>query len=239
MQVFTVRPDGFARIRKKMLWRLVPFFLGLIIILLVATSFYQLGSFGFAMSSELYFPIVVAIFFGWRLYREVSKQKKIYETYTLTIDDFSITREQHNTPPFTIYIDNVTDIIKNKHAAFIIKGKSAAEIIVVPSQMDNYDELEGLLNTIKPITTDTKSLRSLKVRALLAITGIVLMIVVNVVDNKIVIAIVAPVAVGLLTWNFIAVQKNKNIDHTAKRFSWIMLLVIALTIVAAYMKLTA
>ena len=239
MNSFTTRSGGFPGIRKKILRRMLPVFL-VTIAAGTSISLYKSGNDTYSAMNVIYYYIIGGlILFCWRVYREISKRKKIYETYTLMIDDFSITREQHNTPAITTYIDNVTDIVKNKDGSFIIKGKSASEIIGVPAQMDNYDELERLLNQIKPVTADTKSLRGLKMRAWLTLVGVALMIVVNAVNNKTVVAIAAPVAVVVLGWNFIAVQRNKNVDHTSKKMSWIMLLVIASIIASAYMKLTA
>lgn len=238
MHTFTTRANGFPAIRKKVLQRLLPVFL-ITLTAGIVFNFYKKSEGEDFMNVIFYYLVGGLCVFCWRIYREISKRRKIYETYSLTIDDFSITREQHNTPSITTYLDNVTEIIKNKDGSFIIKGKQAGELIGVPAQMENYTELEQLLNQIKPVTTNTKALLGMRLRALLFIPMAALLITVNTVENKMVIAAAAPLAAVLVIWNLVTVQRNRNIDHTTKNTSWIMLLVLASIIAVAYMKLTA
>jgi hypothetical protein len=239
MQTFTTRANGFPAIRKKVLMRMLPVF-AITFSVAVGISLFQQSDNKETMQSVLMgYMVGGLLIFGGRVFMEIKKRRKIYDTYSLTIDDLQIVREQHNTPAITTYLDNVTDIIKLKDGSFIIKGKQSTTQITVPAQMDNYDQLEQALNQIKPVTTDTSSLLGAKLRAFLFLPIFGSLLIINNVENKVVVAIAAFVAVGLVLWNFITVQRNKNIDRVSKNMSWISMLVLVAVVAAAWLRLTA
>ena len=83
----------------------------------------------------MYGIVLGALAFG--LYRGVNRQKEIFDSYRLTLDNNAITREQHKTPTITISNTDVIEIVKNSNGSFTIKGNSPVNVIGVPSQKDD------------------------------------------------------------------------------------------------------
>ena len=83
----------------------------------------------------MYGIVLGALAFG--LYRGVNRQKEIFDSYRLTLDNNAITREQHKTPTITISNTDVIEIVKNSNGSFTLKGNSPVNVIGVPSQIDD------------------------------------------------------------------------------------------------------
>lgn len=122
MQVFKIRQDGFKEIRKKMLLRSIP-------MLLIA------GAVGIVISTmnskqteddvnvlPIVIPLAVSAL-GFGLYSGINRLKASYESYTITIADNLITREQLNTPTISIYFNDIKEIIRLKMAVLQSKEK--------------------------------------------------------------------------------------------------------------------
>ena len=80
----------------------------------------------------MYGIVLGALAFG--LYRGVNRQKEIFDSYRLTLDNNAITRQQHKTPTITISNTDVIEIVKNSNGSFTLKGNSPVNVIGVPSQ---------------------------------------------------------------------------------------------------------
>ena len=171
------------------------------------------------------------------LYRGINRQKKLFESYRLTLTDNMITREQDNTPTVSIYFNEITEIVKNKHGSFLIRGKASNELIIVPSQIDDYPDLEHALAQLKPATRQTGKPSLAKYSALIAILGLMLMITVYTVSNKIMVAISGTLLVSILLWSFYEARRSKNIDAKTKRAMWWVWVVIVSVASVTIMKI--
>ncbi|MCS3795629.1 hypothetical protein [Niastella sp. OAS944] len=251
MLTFKIKPNGFKEIRKKILLFSIPgFVIGAVF---TGTSLYTSTmnrrndvTPGYVPDHSMqlidlatYLPIVIFIaILGFGLNRMLKKTKKTLDSYELTISDNLIAREQLNTPTISIYISEVQEIIKRKKGGFYIKGEKARDLIIVPKQIENPEQLEIALEKIKPLVSKGKAADQLKWQALLGLASMALLITVNVSLNKTVVAIGGTLFLGLTVYNFVQAQKSKNIDYKTKRTRWISLVLSFFVIYVMYIKLT-
>lgn len=246
-----MRPDGFKEIRKKILLFSIPGFL--IGFVLTGISIYTSATNrsndvtpGYVPDRSLelinlitYLPIVIFIaILGFGLNRMLKKAKKTFDSYELTISENLVAREQLNTPTISIYLTEVQEIIKRKKGGFYIKGEKAGDLIIVPKQIENPEQLEIALEKIKPLVSNGKGADQLKWQALLGLASMALLITVNVSLNKMIVAIAGALFLGLTVYNFIQAQKSKNLDYRSKRTRWVSLVLSFFVIYVMYIKLT-
>jgi len=236
MQVFKIRQGGFTEIRKKILFRSVPMLLiGGAVGIIVSTINSKHGA-----NEVNILPIIIPLIGGalaLGIYRGVKRQKTLFESYTLTITNNLVTREQLNTPIISIYFNEIKEIIKNKNGSFIIKGKEAVDLIGIPAQIDDYSQLETTLQQIKPIIVKDKVAFLDKYPSFAGLLTIGLMLCVYTVNNKIIVGLTGTALVALMLWSFIKIQKSKNVDSKTKQSVWLVLLVLASVITVMIYKL--
>ena len=237
MKEFKIKPGAFDEIKKLLLIRTIPFILLVLIGGIIITSVKVKGK--EAEIDSLAFAIPFALLaIGVGLYRGMKRQKGLYESYTLVITNNFIGREQLNTPTISMYFNDVREIIRRSNGDFIIKGKEATDIITVPRQIEDYDQVEILLAQIKPIVNKSKDSFFGKYRIVLPFLTITLMTAVYAVTNKIVVAVAGLALIVIMLWSFMEVRKSKNIDAKTKRGMWWILLVLASVAAVVIMKLT-
>ncbi len=150
-EIFKIRENGFEEIKKKLIIRAVP-------TLLIAISFgIAIVFFNSKEKEDLYsnlpFMIPFLLFFaGFGIFRGLKRQKMLFESYQLIFSESDVTREQANTPTVNIQFINIKSITKDAKGGYIVKGKTTAETIFIPAQIENYENLEILLNQIKPFS---------------------------------------------------------------------------------------
>jgi hypothetical protein len=237
MEQFKIRQDGFKEIRKTILIKAIPISLFAAVGGLAISHFATNGQ----QSDVNVYPFLVPIVLGvlaFGLYRGVKRQKEIFDSYILTVDNNGITREQHNTPTISISNADVSAIIKNSNGSFTIKGSSLVNVIGVPSQIDDYEKLENSLAQIRQISTKSSQPFLEKFRGLIAILTIGLMAAVYISKDKIIVGVSGAVLLVVLGYSFFVVQKSKNVDSKTKKGMWWIILVIASIVGVMYYKLT-
>ena len=237
MEQYKIRKDSIKEIRKTMLIKSLSISLLTIIGGLLISHYSTNGQ----QSEVNVYPYVIPILLvslGYGLYLSVIRQKQIFDSYRLTIDINGITREQHNTPTINISNAEVREIIKNSNGSFTIKGKSSLNVIVVPSQIDNYEKLVKSLTEIRHISTKSKEPFLQKNRELLSLLTIGSLAGVYISNDKIIVGVSGSVLLGILGYSFFEVQRSKNVDNKTKNGMWLLILVIASIIGIMYYKLT-
>jgi hypothetical protein len=237
MQTFLIKKDGFKVIKKQMLLRTLP-------VLIIAAA----GGIAIATINSKQktpdinvLPIIIPFMLvavGFGLYRGLNRQKALFESYTLTITNNLITREQLNTPAISIYFNDIKTIGKHKNGSFIVKGRDTLDQIAIPAQIDNYLELEILLQQIKPINVNDEVPFFERYRSVTAIITVGLMLCVYTVNNKLVVALTGSALVILMVWSFIKTRNSKNIDNKSKTGIWWVFIVLASVIAVMFIKLT-
>lgn len=245
MQSFRIRPGGYKEIRKKLLFIMVPIFLVVMSIVCVTsvinisgtskTIYHPVSTYDLILALTAFvIPFGVA---GFVIYRVLVRIKKMYESYELQISDNLIAREVFNTPTVSIYLKDVQEIVKRKNGTFIVRGSKNYDVFFIPKQIENYDQVETALEQIMPVTTKSKKNNLQIVQLILNFILIGLLICVNTVNNKIIVATAGILFLGIMIWNFIQTQKSKNVDYRTKRFRWFSLILAIAIIYIAIQKL--
>jgi len=236
MQQYKIRQDGFKEIKKQMLIRTIPIMLIAVAIGITISSINSKDKTTAVNVLPIVIP-VMAIAVGFGLYRGVKRQKVLFESYQLTLTNNTITREQFNTPTISIYFNDVKEIVKNKNGSFIIKGKDRIDLIAIPTQIENYSELEKTLTQIKPVETKSSKPFFQKYSLVITLLTLALMLCVYTITNKIIVALSGTILVAILSSSFYEVRRSKNIDAKTKSSMWWVLIVLASIICVMIMKL--
>jgi len=237
MRVYQIRENGFNEVKKKLIIRMVPL---LVIASTVGILIASINSKHEADDVSV-LPVVIpimALFVGYRIYRGLNRQKTLFESYKLTIGDDLITREQLNTPTISIHFNDIVYITKDKNACLAIKGKGKEDVIFVPAQIDNYQEMERILQGIWPIGNKEGNSFLEKFQSVLGIVALGLMICVFTLNNKIVVALTGSILITILTWSATKIWNSKNVDSKTRKSLWWIFLVMAMTLASMIFKLT-
>lgn len=233
MQQFTTQKEKFASVSKDMLTRLIPIYLFVILIVGLIPVF-KSGTMDLAGIISISFLFVIMVI---NTFRSIGRQRKIFESYTLTFENELITRRQDNTPVLSIAYTDIEKIVKSSKGMFIIKGKTS-DVILVPQYIQEYEQLEALLQSIHQVDVRTKAPLLSKVIFVFPLLTIGLLAGVLAASNKIIVAVCGTLILALLTYGFIIIQKSRNVDYRVKRGRWFMLVIAASVIIVMYDKLT-
>ena len=232
---FKIKENGFDEIRKKMILRTIP------IALIAACGGLAISHFNTnGQSSDVnVLPFVIPIIIGamaFGLRKGIKRQKSIFDSYELTIDNERIIRRQNLTPDIEIQFSQIKEISKNKNGSLTIKGENLNNSIGVPSQIENMIELESILSKLFKITTSDKQSFQQKYPWVLSILTIVLMMVVYIAKNRILVGFVgSSLTIGLI-YSLVITQKSKHLDKKTKRGMWFTLIVLFSVIAITYLK---
>lgn len=234
--IYKIRKDAFKELRKKMLLRSIPVLL-FSIILSIAMSIFNSDTRIYDDYSFLAVTILVMVLaISAGIYVSIKKQQKFFDSYTLTIADNTITREQFNTPTIAIHLFEIKDIVKQSNDTITIRGER--DLIIIPKQIENYQELETRLNTIQEIGSKDNTSFYQKYQGLAGIVSAGLMYCVYVVEDKLIVAITGTLLIGWVIWSFVQIRRNNNIDNSTKRNMWLRLIIMVIVIATMINKLT-
>jgi hypothetical protein len=237
MQHFKIRADGFREIRKKMLSGTLPL---LIIIGAFAITLSRMRPAAQQHDVNV-LPFVIPFILltaAIGLYRASARQKRLFDSYTLTITNNLISREQFDTPTVSIYFNEVREITKSTSGSLTIRGKETADVIIVPAQIENATMLEETLAGIREITDETKKPLYEKFPLLPVLACLGLMICVYVSQNKIIVGVTGTMLLGLIIWCFFELRNDKNIDEKTRQSAWWLMVVLICVIATMIFKLT-
>jgi hypothetical protein len=237
MSQFKLQAGTFNQLRKKMILRVMPI---IVIMLVFVVVMNQLNP-AYKDSDINVLPIVIPFMLmamGAGIFISISRQKKMYESYCLTISESMISRDQLFTPMIGISPLEVSQITLNPDNGFTIKGRTTRDIIIVPAQIENYTEVKRLLEEIMPLTTVTKKSFIQKYQLLISIFMIVVMATVYISSNKMLVALCGTAVIAVLVYSFFEGIKNKNIDNRTRIMLWFVWLVIFSIAGTMFWKLT-
>ena len=227
MEQFKIRKDGFKEIKKEALIYIIPIML-IAAFGGIAISYFIISEQQSGVNTFPFTILLVLVLIGFGISRGIGRQKDIYESYKLTIDNNSITREQNNTQTITISITDISKIRKNSNGSFIIQGDSAINVIIVPAQIENYEKLEQLLSEIKGISCKSrKTYLQMLLLGLFTTLIVGLIVVTYVVKDKIIVGICGTILLIIMGYSIFVNQRNKNIDNKTKKGMWASILVMA------------
>lgn len=232
MKTYKNIKEGFKEIQKKSLTRTIP----LMAAALVVSIGINFGSKPGEVNTWPYLILLISGVLVFSLYKGLNRQRKIFESYLLTIDDDFIQRDQLNTPTVKIIKDEIKEIIAYPNGGFAIVGKTKTDLIVVTKYIDSITDVENSLKRLKQFSTPPKKSAIEKLSPFLALFGLALMAVVYISTNKTLVLVSGTVLTILLSWSFYEVQISKNIDSKTKKNSWWTIVVLLSVIGITYSK---
>jgi len=232
---YSISEDGYKKIVKSSIPKRLIFYL-VIVCFGIGVSYFQTKGEGDVNVLPFILPfITVIIFLGSR--RGMKRAKGILKSYSLTIYEDSILRQQDNTPDIEIAYDEIQEIIHNVNGSLTIKGDSIINSIGVPAQIENFEEVYTILNAIKPITK-TKNILSHPYANLFALPLVLgPMLIIYMVDNKIIVGICGAIFMAFMGYSYYVIQNSKNIDQKTKSSMRILGFVMACMLLGIIAKL--
>lgn len=232
MEVYKNRKDGFKVIQKRTLKIILPL---MVLGLLSGTgiSYYNKASF-----DTIPFVLVIsfiAVSFG--MYRGLNRQRILFNSYSLRVENQCLIREQQNTPTVQIPKQDVQEIIRYANGSYLIKGKNPTDHIIVSEFVEDFEKLTVSLSKIGEIKT--QEAKSMLQRLMLPLigAGLILMATVYISTNKYLVVISGTAVVSGLAWSVYHVFTSKNVDSKTKRSMWWSVLVILSILGTMYAKL--
>lgn len=163
-------------------------------------------------------PILV-FFIALVLFRSIKRLKTAFESYTLTVEEDQLIREQLNIPPLIIPFHEIKSIQRGEKGIIKIVGARKLSPILIPTQIEDLDRIIALLTKIHPFDDlPSKPLIS-RVKWPLILLLMTLMACVGLSENKLVVGISGLLICCILLWSLVMIQLNKNIDKRSKRGS--------------------
>lgn len=226
---FKIKENGFKEVRQKILIRTIPlvFISGMVGLLILKYSP------SYNANTEInVFPFVIPVIlcaFAFGIIKAIYRQKTMYESYKLEIDDSGITREQVNTPVIRILFTEINSITKNSQGGLVITGNSLANSILVPTQTQDLEVLENILlaNCSVTISSSKSMIQRLMIPLIIAVLG--LMAITYISTNKILVSVSGILLIAFMIFSFIQIQMNKNIDSRTRKSSyWVIIVIISI-----------
>ena len=234
---FRMKSDGFKEVRSGMIKRTIP--IGILAVGAgLAMGFFKSSSSGDFDWNILFIMIPISLFaIGYGVKQGIDRQRQIFESFVLSINETNIERRAFNTPDIMIAKININAIIKNNDGSFFIKSSTSKDIIGIHAQIERKDELEKMLEDIHPVTSEVPKSFIEKYQTILTILPMVLMVVTFLSTNKWLVGIAGTIVLVAMGYSLFEIQRNKNIDEKTKKGSWWLLLVIFAVLGTMYSKL--
>jgi hypothetical protein len=237
MRQFRIKENGFKEIKKQTLFRAIPIVL---IALIVGLVSFEYSNFNSSSSDTNVYPFLIPIILGalaFGLNKGLKRQKEIYDTYSLKIDDEGIEREQANTPSIRLLFSDIKRITRGSKGGFAIKGNTMANSILVPIQIEELLVIESILKDKCncEIITSKPLIQRLMIPLLILVLGLMATLYIS--GNKILLGFSGSILSVIMLLSFIKVQSNNSIDSKTRKSSYSFLAVIIFIIAIMLYKI--
>jgi hypothetical protein len=215
------REGSFPEFWKIVLIKMIPRYI-LILTFVIVLNYFQNGQ---NSNNYIVLPLTVVIVLGALfvgLYISKQRQKQIFESYELLLDDSGITRNQYNTQTISVRYGDIKEITKNADGSITIKVVQNADVIGIPKQIDGLAQLELRLSEIMPVTALTTTPFTQKYQGIVSLVTLLLYGAVFISDDKFIVGVCGGLLIALLGYSFVKLQRNKNVDKTTKSLMWIV-----------------
>jgi hypothetical protein len=170
--------------------------------------------------------ILIASYIGIKV--ESKKAKRVYETYTITFTPSSIRREIKDVPVLEVENQDIKKIMRLKNGSFYFTSKDKLSPMIIPYQIEFYNEVENLLKEIKPFY-NKKVYDLTPYRIHIQVFFFLLYITVFAADRPIIIIISGILSLTVTVYSILSIYKGKNTDKNTQN-SGIFLFIIGIAI---------
>ncbi|MEM6804992.1 MAG: hypothetical protein AAF696_26585 [Bacteroidota bacterium] len=232
---FYIKENGFEEIKQKLIFRTIP------IVLIALCGGIAISHFNSSdQNSDInllpfFIPLIIGVMvFGFL--KGMRRQKEIFNSYQLVIEEERILRRQAHTDDIEIKWSEIKEISKNKDGSLMIKGANVNKSIGVPGQIQNMPELELRLSDILEIIPASEKSFIQKFPWIFPVLTVGLMMIVAMSTNKILVGLAGTFLTAGLIYSLVVTQRSKHLDKKTKRGMWLILIVLVSIVGATISK---
>jgi len=237
MSQYKNAPVGFATVKKRILTRSIPLVLISALVGLSITFFSEKN--GPDLLTWLIIILFIAAVMSYAVIKSIKAQKEAYNSYSLTLGNNFLSRQQNNLTAITLFFNEITQITENKFGDLVVKGQKSDHLIVISAFIEDHAEIKSILQALQPITQSSTKNIFQKYPLVAAVLPLGCMAAVYLINNKIVVSICGLILIAFMLWSFLKVRSSTQIPDNVKSKAWITLLVIASVAAIIYYKVLA
>ncbi|WP_143307983.1 hypothetical protein [Chitinophaga vietnamensis] len=223
MNIFRLTPEGLAAMRKRIMIRVIPVFLVVVIVLAFVASKNK--------NDVMLMAGFVIVVGAWSVFNISRRLKKVYESYEIEVDEHAVIRRQAGAPDLNLSVFDIKLINQKKTGGIIIRGEGKGETIIIPPEIERLDELTTLLNQMVPFSEKDIQPVAERFGAVFGLFSLALLLGFVLIDNKILSSICGAALAAIMIRAFVLRSKNTNLPDSVRRSGWILLLVGAVILV--------
>ncbi|OOQ60324.1 hypothetical protein [Mucilaginibacter pedocola] len=236
MPQYKNKPEGFGAVKSQLYRKGLPVMLIALVTGLSISYATQKG-----VAEEMYTTMFTILFFAvvlaFSFWRALQKQKAVYNSYLLTIDDGYIVKEQATLNTGRLKLGLIEIIEQDEFGNLFVSDAQKQSIVVVSANIESYAEVKELLGAFKPITTRKKINIFQKYWFVTVSVPCILMVVVYISDSKIIVAAAGIPLIAVMIWGIYKIRTNKHFANKSKPSIWMLLIVILSITAMVYYKL--
>lgn len=234
MHTFKNKPAGFTALRNKLLFRTVPVQLVAVSALLYLSNQNMPADDTSVNVMPFVIPAVVGLL-AYILFKNIRKQRVIWDSFELQVDDQTITRKQANMAELTISKEEIQGVLQATDGSLIIKGPNPGELIITSGSLENQDQLLAWLTETVDITEREQHLFE-RFGMLLPLLFLGLMMATIFASDPWIVIPAATLSIGFFVFVGIFINREKNIPR-AKLLTFFMALISIFFLVRILMSL--
>jgi hypothetical protein len=235
MQLYKNNPDGYYALRKQVLSKTISIMA--VVLVTVLAIFYFSQDWGTAdLKAVLTSVGVMVLVLAFSIYRGITQQKIVFNSFELTIGSNYLLRKQLGLGSKTIPFEEISTITETGKGFLEVIGLKKDDSIFITPYLDGYDSVKSFLEGLKPIALQQKKSILAKYPLLPVLAVGALMVAVYTSANKIVVGLSGTLLIGLLVWSFFKTRASSLIDARTKKYIWMVWMVIASVALILYFK---
>jgi hypothetical protein len=236
MQQHKNKPEGFKMVRKRIFTKGLPIMLIAVTTGFLISYFTENGAVE-DMYANMLFILFIAAVIAFSFWRTLQKQKIVYDSYLLTVGDDYLLKEQSTLKATRLSFDEIERIEKDGYGNLFVYGALQQNIVLVSANIDDYQGVKDLLQSIKPIGIRDSYNLFQKHPLLTLLIPCGLMVAVYLSNNKIVVAAAGISLIAIIIWGFYKIRTNPYFTNRSKRSAWMIPIALISLILLIYYKL--
>lgn len=213
MKTYKLSPEGLNKSISKILLRIIP----LSLLVLVAVLYMNSANNSTSITTFFIIVILIAVVLTISIQRGLKNQKESLLSYELVISDNSIVKKQLSLPTIEIEYSDIITIEEITYKGLIIKTKDKYKVIGIPYYLIDYEEVKNTLSQyadIKKSTTPSLIKTSQYVLPILVVLALIIIIKSN---NKYLVLPFGTAYILLSLWFIIEIFRNTQLNSKLKQ----------------------